>query len=160
MKNVSNPIIIDQYYCDSNLPCANQVRYGLRSNSFIFEPERRAWLCHFLKPSVRFRSTNNLLFLRLQTSALKVEGISFIHIKGTTATKEAIKFSCSDTSSCEGLFLKDILLLPNNDGEISTSFCWQAYGSSSGPVYPSPCLLRNKNFIEQKVQSDPAPHSF
>ncbi|XP_050233635.1 probable polygalacturonase At1g80170 [Mercurialis annua] len=25
MKNVSNPIIIDQYYCDSRLPCANQT---------------------------------------------------------------------------------------------------------------------------------------
>ncbi|KDO45234.1 hypothetical protein CISIN_1g013309mg [Citrus sinensis] len=25
MKNVSNPIIIDQYYCDSPVPCANQV---------------------------------------------------------------------------------------------------------------------------------------
>jgi hypothetical protein len=26
MKNVSNPIIIDQYYCDQPTPCANQVR--------------------------------------------------------------------------------------------------------------------------------------
>lgn len=25
MENVSNPIIIDQYYCDSDRPCANQV---------------------------------------------------------------------------------------------------------------------------------------
>jgi hypothetical protein len=25
MKNVSNPIIIDQYYCDQPTPCANQV---------------------------------------------------------------------------------------------------------------------------------------
>jgi galacturan 1,4-alpha-galacturonidase len=26
MKNVSNPIIIDQYYCDQPTPCANQTR--------------------------------------------------------------------------------------------------------------------------------------
>jgi hypothetical protein len=26
MKNVSNPIIIDQYYCDQPTPCANQAR--------------------------------------------------------------------------------------------------------------------------------------
>jgi len=26
MNNVSNPIIIDQYYCDSRKPCANQVK--------------------------------------------------------------------------------------------------------------------------------------
>ncbi|XP_038897077.1 probable polygalacturonase At1g80170 [Benincasa hispida] len=117
MKNVSNPIIIDQYYCDSNLPCANQ------------------------------------------TSAVKIEDISFIHIKGTTATTEAIKFACSDTLPCVGLFLEDILLL-SNISEISTSSCWQAHGSISGPVYPPPCFLSNENFIQQKVQPDPASHSF
>ncbi|KAM3398347.1 hypothetical protein P3S68_001862 [Capsicum galapagoense] len=26
MENVSNPIIIDQYYCDSLLPCPNQLQ--------------------------------------------------------------------------------------------------------------------------------------
>jgi len=26
MKNVSNPIIVDQYYCDQPTPCANQAR--------------------------------------------------------------------------------------------------------------------------------------
>ncbi|CAK9310411.1 unnamed protein product [Citrullus colocynthis] len=117
MKNVSNPIIIDQYYCDSNLPCANQ------------------------------------------TSAVKVENISFIHIKGTTATNEAIKFACSDTFPCVGLLLEDILLL-SNDAEISTSSCWQAHGSISGPVYPPPCFLSSENFIQQKVQPDHASHSF
>ncbi|XP_022154408.1 probable polygalacturonase At1g80170 isoform X2 [Momordica charantia] len=117
MKNVSNPIIIDQYYCDSDLPCANQ------------------------------------------TSAVKVGDISFIHIKGTAATKEAIKFACSDTSPCEDLFLEDILLL-SNDGDILTSLCWQAQGSNSGPVYPPSCFLSNENFIEQVVQPDPVSHSF
>ncbi|TYK10560.1 putative polygalacturonase [Cucumis melo var. makuwa] len=117
MKNVSNPIIIDQYYCDSNLPCANQ------------------------------------------TSAVKVENTSFIHIKGTTATNEAIKFACSDTLPCVGLYLEDILLL-SKDAEISTSSCWQAYGLSSGPVYPPSCFLGNENFIQQKVQPDPTSHSF
>ncbi|XP_031745023.1 probable polygalacturonase At1g80170 isoform X2 [Cucumis sativus] len=117
MKNVSNPIIIDQYYCDSNRPCANQ------------------------------------------TSAVKVEDISFIHIKGTTATNKAIKFACSDTSPCVGLYLEDILLL-SEDAKISTSSCWQAYGLSSGPVYPPSCFLGNENFIQQKVQPAPTSHSF
>lgn len=95
----------------------------------------------------------------MQTSAVKVEDISFIHIKGTAATKEAIKFACSDTSPCEDLFLEDILLL-SNDGDILTSLCWQAQGSNSGPVYPPSCFLSNENFIEQVVQPDPVSHSF
>lgn len=36
MENVSNPIIIDQYYCDSLLPCSNKVCFLL--NFLIFSP--------------------------------------------------------------------------------------------------------------------------
>uniref|UniRef100_A0A7N2R4M0 endo-polygalacturonase n=1 Tax=Quercus lobata TaxID=97700 RepID=A0A7N2R4M0_QUELO len=97
MENVSNPIIIDQYYCDSRLPCANQ------------------------------------------TSAVKVENIAFMHIKGTSATKEAIKFACSDDYPCEGLYLEDIDLVSSSGG-MTKSFCWEAYGSSSGLVNPPACF--------------------
>ncbi|KAL3528855.1 hypothetical protein ACH5RR_008177 [Cinchona calisaya] len=98
MENVSNPIIIDQYYCDSFVPCANQ------------------------------------------TSAVSIDKISFIGIKGTSATQQAIKFACSDSFPCRRLYLEDVQLSPYS-GEITTSFCWQAYGSSSGLVYPPPCFL-------------------
>jgi hypothetical protein len=36
MKNVSNPIVIDQYYCDQPTPCANQV------NQFLMQPYANA----------------------------------------------------------------------------------------------------------------------
>ncbi|EEF44767.1 Polygalacturonase precursor, putative [Ricinus communis] len=111
MKNVSNPIIIDQYYCDSQIPCANQ------------------------------------------SSAVKVANISFIHIKGTSATEHAIRFACSDSSPCEGLYLEDVQLLSHN-GEILKSFCWEAYGSSVDPVNPPPCFSYSQSFIKQKVQSE------
>lgn len=111
MENVSNPIIIDQYYCDSQLPCANQ------------------------------------------TSAVKVANISFMHIKGTSATENAIKFACSDNLPCEGLYLEDIQLV-SHTGDISKSFCWQAYGSSLDPVFPPPCFSCSESFIKQKVPSD------
>ncbi|XP_040369672.1 probable polygalacturonase At1g80170 isoform X2 [Rosa chinensis] len=112
MDNVSNPIIIDQYYCDSQLPCLNQ------------------------------------------TLAVKVENISFIHIKGTSATDEAIRFACSDDSPCEGLYLEDIQLLPSN-GEITRSFCWAAQGSSLGSVDPPACFSDSEEFIKQKVLIHP-----
>ncbi|MED6143613.1 hypothetical protein PIB30_007554 [Stylosanthes scabra] len=120
MENVSNPIIIDQYYCDSQKPCENQ------------------------------------------TSAVKVEDISFIDVQGTSATKEAIKFACSDSSPCEGLYLENISIVSAScsRGNIS-SYCWQAYGSTRGFVYPPSCLLSNDNFIKQRVWlgSNPATNS-
>ncbi|XP_057726250.1 probable polygalacturonase At1g80170 isoform X3 [Arachis stenosperma] len=121
MENVSNPIIIDQYYCDSPKPCKNQ------------------------------------------TSAVKVESISFINVQGTSATKEAIKFACSDTSPCEGLYLENISIVSASCSFIgnTSSYCWQAYGSTQGFVYPPSCLLSNDNFIKQSVSlgSKPAAES-
>lgn len=108
MENVTNPIIIDQYYCDSLLPCLNQ------------------------------------------TLSVKVENISFIGIKGTSASDEAIRFVCSDNAPCQGLYLENIQLI-SQSGEDTQSFCWQAQGSSSGLVYPHSCLSSNKSFIEQNV---------
>ncbi|TYI24278.1 hypothetical protein ES332_A06G222800v1 [Gossypium tomentosum] len=108
MENVAYPIIIDQYYCDSDLPCANQ------------------------------------------TLAVKVDNISYVHIKGTSAVEEAIRFACSDSLTCEGLYLEDIQLVSKTRG-ITKSFCWEAYGSSSGLVQPAPCLTCSDGFIKQKV---------
>ncbi|XP_031272553.1 probable polygalacturonase At1g80170 [Pistacia vera] len=109
MENVSNPIIIDQYYCDSSKPCANQ------------------------------------------TSAVKIENISFEHIKGTSATEEAIVFACSDYTPCEGLYLEDIQLVSHSGG-ITSSFCWNAYGSSMGLVNPPACFT--EGLIRQYVSSN------
>ncbi|XP_031263433.1 probable polygalacturonase At1g80170 [Pistacia vera] len=111
MENVSNPIIIDQYYCDSLTPCANQ------------------------------------------TSAVKIENISFEHIKGTSATEEAIVFACSDYTPCEGLYLEDIQLVSHSRG-ITSSFCWNAYGSSVGLIYPPACFTCTEGLIRQYVSSN------
>uniref|UniRef100_A0A803LEE4 Polygalacturonase n=1 Tax=Chenopodium quinoa TaxID=63459 RepID=A0A803LEE4_CHEQI len=106
MENVSNPIIIDQYYCDSPKPC------------------------------------------KKQTSAVHIGKISFVGIKGTSRSEEAIRFACSDSSPCQGLYLKDIQLISYTG--ITTAFCWQAQGLSSGFVYPSPCFPTSRSMIKQK----------
>ncbi|MCL7033153.1 hypothetical protein MKW94_003347 [Papaver nudicaule] len=107
MENVSNPIIIDQYYCDSRTPCKNQ------------------------------------------TTSVEVGDISFMRIKGTSATEEAIRFACSDSSPCERIYLEDIELLSISGGTTS-SFCWQVEGSSFEQVYPPPCFSCNQSFTEPK----------
>ncbi|KAH0659177.1 hypothetical protein KY289_027925 [Solanum tuberosum] len=91
MENVSNPIIIDQYYCDSSFPCPNQ------------------------------------------TSGISIHSVSFVGIRGTSATKNAIKFACSDSSPW----------FP------TTSFCWKAYGSTSGLNNPPSCF----NLMEQTTKN-------
>ncbi|OAY75897.1 putative polygalacturonase [Ananas comosus] len=109
MKNVSNPIIIDQYYCDSPSPCQNQ------------------------------------------TMAVKVAEVSFIGIKGTSATKDAIRFVCSDSLPCDKLYLKDIHLSLESGGE-AAAYCWKALGSSSGFVQPPSCLTSaDHHLIKQYI---------
>ncbi|CAN1145274.1 Probable polygalacturonase At1g80170 [Linum perenne] len=109
MQNVSNPIIIDQFYCDSKLPCANQ------------------------------------------TKAVKVQDVSFKHIKGTSVTREAIRFSCSECSPCEGLYLEVVQLSLSTEGGVTESFCWEAYGTSGGSVFPPPCFSSDEQFIRQII---------
>ena len=93
----------------------------------------------------------------MQTSAVKVENISFIDIQGTSATEVAIKFACSDDSPCEGLYLENIYLVPCFGGK-ARSYCWKAHGSTRGLVYPPACFSSSDNFTRQKVwlESDPA----
>lgn len=90
--------------------------------------------------------------------AVKVENVSFVHIKGSSATEEAMRFACSDTSPCEGLYLEDIDLVSYRG--ITKSFCWEACGSSSGFVHPTPCFTLNDRFIKQKIPPNSAIDSF
>ncbi|KAI3455343.1 hypothetical protein Pfo_012006 [Paulownia fortunei] len=110
MKNVSNPIIIDQYYCDSSVTCLNQ------------------------------------------TSAVSIDSISFRGIKGTSATDEAIIFTCSDSYPCKRLYLENIQLVTSTG--TAKSFCWEAYGTSSGLVYPPSCLSSGEIIIRHQVKSN------
>ncbi|CAI0542078.1 unnamed protein product [Linum tenue] len=115
MENVSNPIIINQFYCDSKIPCANQ------------------------------------------TKGVKVKNISFKHIEGTSATKEAMRFSCSEYTSCEGLYLEDVHLVLSSGEGFAESFCWEAYGTSGGSVFPPPCFSSDHKqlfVIKQEVPNE------
>ncbi|KAL2458747.1 putative polygalacturonase [Forsythia ovata] len=111
MKNVSNPIIIDQYYCDSSVPCVNQ------------------------------------------TSSVSIDTVSFHGIRGTSATEVAILFACSDIFPCRRLYLEDIQLTSASGG-ITRSFCWEAYGKSSGVIHPAPCISSGEIIIGLKVMSN------
>ncbi|KAL0415329.1 UNVERIFIED_CONTAM: putative polygalacturonase [Sesamum latifolium] len=111
MQNVSNPIVIDQYYCDSSETCGNQ------------------------------------------TSAVSIDSVYFRNIKGTSATEEAIRFACSDSYPCKRLYLENIRLTTSS-GIAAKSFCWKAYGTSTGLVYPPSCISSGEIVIRYRVKSN------
>ncbi|KAE8793285.1 Polygalacturonase [Hordeum vulgare] len=69
MYNVTNPIIIDQNYCDSKKPCSEQ------------------------------------------DSAVAISGIRYNKIHGTSSSKVAVKFMCSNAVHCDGIVMQDVSLV-------------------------------------------------
>lgn len=91
----------------------------------------------------------------MQTSAVKVDQVSFKNIRGTSATRNAIKFACSDKVPCEKILLKNIQLsLPS--GDQASSYRWKAQVSCSGSVDPPVCVRRRGDFDPLKLRSSEA----
>lgn len=88
----------------------------------------------------------------LQTSAVKIESVSFRGIRGTFATEDAIIVACSDSYPCKRLHLENIQLTSLFGTE--KSFCWEAYGTSSGVVHPTPCISSGDIIIRYPVNSN------
>ncbi|XP_022734576.1 polygalacturonase QRT2-like [Durio zibethinus] len=95
MHNVSNPIIIDQNYCDRQKPCSKQV------------------------------------------SAVQVSNVLYQNIRGTSASNVAMKFDCSRSFPCQGIFLQDVALRPQEE-DIAEASCSNVRLSYIGNVSP-PC---------------------
>ncbi|XP_022966897.1 probable polygalacturonase At1g80170 [Cucurbita maxima] len=110
MQDVENPIIIDQFYCDSPNACETQ------------------------------------------TSAIKVSQIMYRNISGTTTSKNAMKFACSDSVPCSNIILSNVNL-EKTDGTVET-YCHAAQGFGYGVVHPSAdCLTSSDNDFAAKDQT-------
>ncbi|XP_038888873.1 polygalacturonase-like [Benincasa hispida] len=96
MKNVKNPILIDQNYCPNNKGCPSQ------------------------------------------SSGVKISGVTYRNIQGTSATIEAMTFDCSPSNPCSDIQLQDIKLTYKN--KTTTSSCKNIGGSSIGVLVPESCL--------------------
>ncbi|KAJ8755267.1 hypothetical protein K2173_019065 [Erythroxylum novogranatense] len=76
-----------------------------------------------------------------QNSGVKISGVTYKNIKGTSASDIAINFNCSASNPCVGLELVDIDLTYLNPPNVETnSTCNHANGSSSGVVIPQSCF--------------------
>ncbi|KAM1158054.1 hypothetical protein FF1_028590 [Malus domestica] len=94
MANVSNPIIIDQHYCDQDKPCLEQ------------------------------------------DSAVEISNVLYENVKGTSASKVAVKFDCSKDFRCQEILLKDVNLKPLAD-ETAQASCENVSLNRIGTVSPT-----------------------
>ncbi|KAG6482911.1 polygalacturonase-like [Zingiber officinale] len=96
MRNVQNPIIIDQNYCPENRGCPGH------------------------------------------NSAIKIDQVQYLNIRGTSATPVAVKFDCSRRNPCSGIRLQGIKL--SYQSRQAQSSCKFANGVASGLIAPPSCL--------------------
>ncbi|OVA20735.1 Glycoside hydrolase [Macleaya cordata] len=144
MVEVANPIIIDQFYCDSPKSCQNQLGSGgstaIKLNLLHMRREskfNRIWdIPHQLSYLYEWAVAN-----LLGTSAVKISQVVYRNITGTTTSANAIKFACSDTVPCSNIVLSNINL-ESKEGAAET-YCNSAMGFGYG-VIPDCLLSSNK----------------
>lgn len=78
------------------------------------------------------------MYFNLQVSGIRIDGIKYQDIHGSSATPVAIKFDCSAKNHCTGLRLENVKLTYNN--QPATSLCSYAGGLTYGLVQPKSCL--------------------
>lgn len=69
-----------------------------------------------------------------QSSGVKISGVTYNDIKGSSATQVAVKFDCSSINPCTNIGMRDIKL--TYGGEEAKSSCEHADGSISGVIEP------------------------
>ena len=140
MHNVSNPIIIDQNYCDQNKPCNEQVIENFKSKHLKNPQKYNAKLDFNASiPENICRSWPFYIFQWQGGSAVKVQNVWYKNIKGTSASEIAIQLDCSKSFPCKGIVLQDInLASDSSDGQPKAS-CINVDGLSSWGKVSPPC---------------------
>nr|GMC80986.1 polygalacturonase-like [Ipomoea batatas] len=75
-----------------------------------------------------------------QTSGIKISGVTYKNIQGTSKTKVAMKFDCSPTQKCRGIKLEDIKLRYYLNNQKAQSICKNIQGTTTGVILPYNCL--------------------
>ncbi|KAL4631859.1 hypothetical protein ACB092_04G008000 [Castanea dentata] len=73
-----------------------------------------------------------------QASGVKISGVTYQDIHGTSATEVAMKFDCSPGNPCSKIRLEDVKLTYKN--QVAQASCSHAAGTSTGFVQPTSCL--------------------
>ncbi|CAN1197228.1 unnamed protein product [Linum perenne] len=73
-------------------------------------------------------------------SGVKISGITYKNIHGSSASKVAVKFICSASRPCTDLKLRDVKLTYHKT--TATSYCTHAVGGATGTISPKSCFGR------------------
>ncbi|XP_061354033.1 polygalacturonase QRT2-like [Gastrolobium bilobum] len=70
-----------------------------------------------------------------QNSAVELSGVRYQNIRGTSASEVAIKFNCSETIPCKGVYMQDVILTPEDGAGIKAS-CVNVQYVNRGKLFP------------------------
>jgi galacturan 1,4-alpha-galacturonidase len=150
MRNVTNPIIVDQGISSDDPPPSSPEAVALVHHTLIRLPSLSAFTPRDAAAYISVRQAVSLnsragKFCAAQaataSAAVQVEKINYIDITGTSASERAVTFSCSDARPCRRLSLVNVNLT-QVDGSEASSYCRQAFGRSVGTVVPESCLSK------------------
>uniref|UniRef100_A0A6N2L875 Damage-control phosphatase ARMT1-like metal-binding domain-containing protein n=1 Tax=Salix viminalis TaxID=40686 RepID=A0A6N2L875_SALVM len=120
MKNVTNPIIIDQSYCPFSSCISTEVK---------------AAMCI----SERSRIDNGLV---QEPSKVKLSDIYFKQIRGTSSSAVAVALECSEGIPCQNIFLENVHLELSTGEKQATSSCKNVRARYIGEQIPPPSIRR------------------
>ena len=75
-----------------------------------------------------------------QDSAVKVSGVTFREVIGTSKRETAVKIDCSKTVPCEGIRIENVYLKTSRQGKKTLSYCNNGRGQLYGTVVPEVLL--------------------
>nr|POE90951.1 exopolygalacturonase [Quercus suber] len=75
-------------------------------------------------------------------SKVKISNVSFKNIRGTSSTKEAVKFICSHSVPCQQVVVADIDLIYKGPGGSATSTCVNVKPTIMGKQNPPACTIK------------------
>ncbi|KAK8961475.1 hypothetical protein KSP40_PGU019279 [Platanthera guangdongensis] len=77
-----------------------------------------------------------------ESSGIRISGVVFEDVHGSSATEVAVELNCSDSNPCRDVWLSNINLSSAGDQSPATMSCSNVYGGSHDVVSPPCCIDR------------------
>ncbi|WOH10482.1 hypothetical protein DCAR_0729951 [Daucus carota subsp. sativus] len=75
-----------------------------------------------------------------QDSSVKVSGVTFREVIGTSKRETAVKIDCSKTVPCDDITIENVYLKSSRQGKKASSYCNNGSGQLYGQIVPKVSL--------------------